>query len=102
MMARSCAGVVRDGNELRADLRTRAERRTVGRGYRDEITLGRSDTSNPGATIATRTLRRARRASISSHSEPESVCPSYSPVPHAKSENVRPARRLTIEATVNL
>jgi hypothetical protein len=24
------------------------------------------------------------------------------PVPHAKSENVRPTRRLTIEATVNL
>jgi putative transposase len=26
----------------------------------------------------------------------------FTPVPHAKSENARPARRLTIEATVNL
>jgi hypothetical protein len=59
MMARSCAEAIRDGNELRADLRTRAERRTVGRGYRDETTLCRSETSNPRATITTRTLRRA-------------------------------------------
>jgi hypothetical protein len=26
----------------------------------------------------------------------------WTPVPHVKSENVRPARRLTIEATVNV
>jgi hypothetical protein len=70
--------------------------------------------SSPGALSASRQPPKAPDAAgLGHHSKPEPIAKDagitpaarptrIAPVPHANCENIRPLRRLTIEATINL